>query len=77
MFNLFKKLNPICHHDFCVIETTNIYQLDDMGYPLLLCLERCTKCGKTNQRWIDCSTAVMNDENYHKCVWIKSSKVPL
>ena len=42
-----------CRHNWEVIEKSNVIQQDDMGYPLRLFIVKCTKCGKTDQHWID------------------------
>ena len=47
---LFKK--P-CVHEWKIREKTNALQLDHMGYPLRLCLVKCSKCSESGQRWID------------------------
>ena len=46
MKNLFHK------HDYNISERSNVIQLDDMGYPLRLCILKC-RCGLTQQAWID------------------------
>lgn len=42
-----------CKHDWIITEKSNALQLDDMGYPLRLCIEKCLKCGESKQSWID------------------------
>lgn len=42
-----------CKHDWRLLERSNVLQLDDMGYPLRLCIFRCNKCGKSDQQWVD------------------------
>ena len=44
MKNLFHK------HDYNISERSNVIQLDDMGYPLRLCILKCC-CGLTQQAW--------------------------
>lgn len=39
-------------HYFKVVERSNVIQFDDMGYPLRLCIVKCS-CGETDQMWID------------------------
>ncbi len=48
--NLFKRK---CQHDWEVMLRSNVLQQDEMGYPLRLCICRCTKCGAQDQRWLD------------------------
>lgn len=42
----------IHRHDFKLHERSNVIQLDDMGYPLRLCILVC-KCGMSRQEWLD------------------------
>lgn len=44
----------IHRHDFKLHERSNVIQLDDMGYPLRLCILVC-KCGMSRQEWLDTS----------------------
>lgn len=44
--------NPFRNHDYKISEFSNVIQLDDMGYPLRLCILKC-QCGVTKQAWID------------------------
>ena len=44
-----------CNHNWKVTERSNVLQLDDMGYPLRLFIVECSKCGKSDQQWIDVS----------------------
>lgn len=41
------------HKNKTIVERSNVVQLDDMGYPLRLCISKCDKCGQTKQEWID------------------------
>lgn len=40
-------------HDWTLLKTSNVLQMDGMGYPLRLCMFRCTRCGETSQQWVD------------------------
>lgn len=42
-----------CNHESAIYESSNVLQLDDMGYPLRLCIRKCNNCGKTEQVWLD------------------------
>ena len=42
-----------CRHQYIITERSNALQLDDMGYPLRLFIVKCSKCGQSEQRWID------------------------
>ena len=46
---LFKCRN----HDWHVAYKSNILQQDEMGYPLRLCIVECSKCGASDQWWLD------------------------
>ena len=35
------------------IKKSNVLQVDDLGYPLRLCIFHCDKCGKSEQQWVD------------------------
>ena len=47
---IFKKT---CTHKWAIDCRSNVVQLDDMGYVLRLCIVKCEKCGKYEQRWLD------------------------
>lgn len=38
-------------HDWQIIHASNVLQQDEMGYPLRLFIQKCSKCGKTEQAW--------------------------
>ena len=58
---LFKKL--FHKHNFNKFAyTSNVIQLDDMGYPLRLCIMKCD-CGMTNQEWIDVPENSVTDKD--------------
>ena len=42
-----------CSHNWQITEGSNALQQDYMGYPLRLCICKCSKCGKFDQQWID------------------------
>lgn len=44
-----------CDHYWGITKKSNVLQLDDMGYPLCLCIEKCWKCGESKQSWVDVS----------------------
>ena len=50
-----------CQHNWEITEASNVLQVDDMGYPLRLCISKCIKCGKTDQVWIDVSTYALDE----------------
>lgn len=54
---LFKCRN----HDWHVTERSNIIQQDDMGYPLRLCIIECSKCGKSEHKWIDVAEKCLDE----------------
>lgn len=47
-----KILKKHCLHRFIMEERSNAIQFDDIGYPLRLCICRCSKCGITEQKWL-------------------------
>lgn len=42
-----------CKHDWQIIHASNVLQQDEMGYPLRLFIQKCSKCGKIEQAWYD------------------------
>lgn len=42
-----------CNHDWHATEISNILQQDSMGYPSRLCIIECSKCGESDQIWVD------------------------
>ena len=50
-----------CKHDWKIIERSNALQQDDMGYPLRLVIQKCTKCSKSEQIWIDVNVEELNE----------------
>ena len=66
---IFKKK---CKHNWIIVQTSNVIQLDKMGYPLRLCIEECNKCGKSKQSWIDISVESLKELDSGKsvlCIW--------
>ena len=61
----------LCRHDWRIIHKSNIIQLDSMGYPLMLCIVQCAKCGESDQWWIDVSKDILLDENIKILEWEK------
>ena len=57
---LFEKLFG-CNHSWQIIERSNILQQDEMGYPLRLCIYKCSKCGKYNQIWMDVAEEALKE----------------
>lgn len=45
--------NRKCKHEWRITEASNALQVDDMGYPLRLVIKVCSKCGISEQAWID------------------------
>ena len=69
----FKEVNE-CNHEWKTTETSNMIQLDDMGYPLMLVIQTCTKCGKTQQVWLDVSEKVLDESNRDKYMIVEWKK---
>ena len=56
MFDFLKKLfKKECTHEYEVSERSNVIHRDDMGYALRLCICKCKKCGKYEQKWLESS----------------------
>ena len=51
MFGLFRKIK--CNHEYIIKKRSNALQLDNMGYPLRLCIFECEKCGHSTQEWVE------------------------
>lgn len=60
-----------CRHDYYISETSNVLQLDDMGYPAMLCIVKCKNCGKSKQIWVDVSKKLLADKKYKILTWEK------
>lgn len=60
-----------CKHRWKVIERSNALQQDTMGYPLRLCILKCSKCGKSEQQWLDTSEDALNELKTGKSFLIK------
>lgn len=73
LFNIFKK--KMCNHDWKVTERSNVLQQDDMGYPLRLCIWKCTKCGMSDQVWLDTSEEALKELETSESVLLKWQKV--
>lgn len=61
----------ICQHDYRVKTLSNVLQLDDMGYPLRLCICECTKCGKSTQQWRDVAKDALQELDTGKSVLLQ------
>ena len=64
-----------CDHDWNITERSNVMQLDDMGYPLRLYIVKCSKCGKSEQKWIDVSVSECEELQDGKSVLVKWTEV--
>ena len=63
-----------CNHDWHVTRISNILQQDGMGYPLRLCIVECSKCGKSDQKWIDVAEKFLDEletGKSHLLIWKK------
>lgn len=70
---LFKK--TMCNHDWKIIERSNVIQQDNMGYPLRLCIWQCSKCGKSDQVWLDTSEEALKELDTGESVLLEWHKV--
>lgn len=64
-----------CNHDWETTERSNVIQQDDMGYPLRLCIWECSKCGKSDQVWLDVSEEALKELETGESVLLKWHKV--
>lgn len=60
-----------CHHNWEITERSNVIQQDDMGYPLRLFIRKCSKCGKSDQQWIDVNESELEELKMGKSVLLK------
>lgn len=60
-----------CKHRWEVVERSNALQQDSMGYPLRLCILKCSKCGKLEQQWLDTSDDALDELKTGKSFLIK------
>lgn len=60
-----------CSHDWRISERSNVLQLDDMGYPLRLFICKCSKCGKSDQQWIDVAERELEELKTGESVLLK------
>ena len=65
----FKKKE--CIHNWKITEKSNAIQQDDMGYPLRLFICTCSKCGKSDQIWIDVAEKELEELKNGKSVLVK------
>lgn len=60
-----------CKHNWKIDLSSNVLQLDDMGYPLRLCVCQCSKCGKYDLQWIDVNEEAVNELETGESVLLK------
>ena len=70
--SLFKRE---CEHNWKLTEKSNVLQQDDMGYPLRLYIWKCTKCGKSEQVWLDVSEDALKELLTGESVLLKWQKI--
>lgn len=73
LFNVFKK--KTCHHNWRITERSNVLQQDSMGYPLRLCIWKCSKCGKSDQVWLDVAEEALKELETGESVLLKWHEV--
>lgn len=64
-----------CNHEWKITEVSNVLQADEMGYPLQLVICKCTKCGKSEQQWLDVGLSALEKLKTGEFVLLKWSKV--
>ena len=55
-------LQKHCRHEWKITHLSNVIQQDHMGYPIMLCIQKCSKCGKSKQAWIDVLEPCTNEK---------------
>ena len=60
-----------CSHDWRITKRSNVLQLDEMGYPLRLFICKCSKCGKSDQQWIDVAEEELKELETGQSVLLK------
>ena len=63
--------NRKCKHEWKITEISNALQVDNMGYPLRLIIKVCSKCGRSEQAWIDVKKELLDDERFVLIEWHK------
>ena len=67
---LFEKLFG-CNHNWQICERSNVIQQDEMGYPLRLCICKCSDCGKYDLMWIDVAEEALKELKTGESVLLK------
>lgn len=73
---MFWKKKKECNHESAIYEKSNVLQLDDMGYPLRLCIRRCSNCGKEEQVWLDVSKQALEELKTGESVLCEWERIP-
>lgn len=60
-----------CNHNWEISKRSNVIQQDGMGYPLRLFICKCSKCGKSEQQWIDISEKSLEELKTGESVLLK------
>ena len=60
-----------CNHKQKAAERSNAIQQDSMGYPLRLFICKCSKCGKSEQMWIDVASEELLELKTGESVFVK------
>ena len=70
------RIRSVCkHHDYHLTERSNVIQLDAMGYPLRLYIRTCSKCGLSEQVWIDVDKSILNEVDTGNIVLLEWKKI--
>lgn len=67
MFRFLKR--KTCSHRWQITEISNVLQTDDMGYPLMLCIKKCERCGASKQEWLDVGKDALENKDAVICKW--------
>ena len=60
-----------CKHKWELGKRSNMLQQDSMGYPLRLFILKCSKCGESEQMWIDVGVEELEELKTGESVLVK------
>lgn len=64
-----------CKHDWQINHASNVLQQDEMGYPLRLFIQKCSKCSKTKQIWYPVNEKCLDEIKIGRFVLCKWDEV--
>lgn len=66
-----KFFKKFCNHHWVVKQRSNVLQCDNMGYPRMLCICKCSKCETYDQFWVDISENALKELETGRFVLLK------